>query len=118
MTQTGNEKLAVADIAWHHHPAARSCVRAAWMEAAAGRRLEFSQLTRRHVLKVSKLARRPALASLHPLAAQHALLFDRGKGAGSPVSVILSPRALRVDNCRRLARARPIATPGALMPQC
>jgi hypothetical protein len=27
-------------------------------------------------------------------------------------------RALRVDNCRRLARARPIATPGALMPQC
>jgi hypothetical protein len=41
-----------------------------------------------------------------------------GKGAGSPVSVILSPRALRVDNCRRLARARPIATPGALMPQC
>jgi hypothetical protein len=40
MEVAGNEKLAVADIAWHHHPAARSCVRAAWMEGAAGRRLE------------------------------------------------------------------------------
>jgi hypothetical protein len=39
---------------------------------------EISQLARRHVVQVSELARRTALTSLHPLAAQHALLFDRG----------------------------------------
>ena len=33
----------------------------------------------RHVLNLGELARRAALASLHPLATQHALLFDRGQ---------------------------------------
>jgi hypothetical protein len=44
---------------------------------------EFNQLTRRHVLQVSKLPRRPALASLHPLAAQHEEPPPRGTEAPS-----------------------------------
>jgi hypothetical protein len=81
--------------------------------------MKSARLLCRHVLQVSKLARRPALTPLHPLAAQYALLFDSGnrrRVLACPQCATARARLiLRVANDDPSCRARP-ARCGLMIP--